>query len=308
MKAQRLFFLVLAALILGMAISLFYSVNRPLSANDQVLNFEIIEGQGPATIAKRLKEVGLISTDRPFLIYVVISGLRNKFYPGLYQLHSSQSIRQIIAVLTEGKEDRTAITFLEGWRINDIATEVAKKTKVTKQEFLSAAPIAQYEGYLFPDTYYFSDDTTANDIVSTMKANFDRRTADLHPTKEQLTIASIVEREAKTDEDRAMVAGVYYNRLKNGIGLEADPTVQYAKGDWDPITLVDYRSIISPYNTYLNRGLPPTPISNPGLAAIKAAVNPAKHDYIYFFHDGTGKTYFSKTLEEHNLNKQKYLR
>jgi UPF0755 protein len=272
--------------------------------------FELVieKGDGPRKVAARLTEAGILDTDRVFLMYVLASGTRDKFYPGTYELKKDYSIRDIVKILTEGKDTDLLVTTLEGWRITDIAKEVAKKTKVTEAEFLAAAPVEEYEGYLFPDTYHFAPDATAAEIVKVMRDNFTRRTKDLNLTADDVILASIVEREARLDEDRPKVAGVYLNRLSIDMGLEADPTVQYAKGSWDPITLADYRSTISPYNTYLNRGLPPTAIASPGLASLKAVKSPAEHDYIFFFHTSTGETYYSKTLEEHNSNKRKYLR
>jgi UPF0755 protein len=116
-----------------------------------------------------------------------------------------------------------------------------------------------------------------------------------------------VEREAKKEEDRPLIASVYLNRLKKGMKLEADPTIQYAKGNWQPITEAEYHSVDSPYNTYRYAGLPPGPIANPGLASILAVLQPAKTDFLYFFHTKSGETIYSMTNAEHEKKKQKYL-
>lgn len=131
-----------------------------------------------------------------------------------------------------------------------------------------------------------------------MRETFDQKTKKLRITPETVILASIVERESLGDEDRSQIAGVYANRIRQGIRLEADPTIQYARGSWVAITKDHYKSVISPYNTYLNDGWPPGPICSPGLKSLEAAAAPAKHDYLYFFH-AKGQTYFSKTYAEH---------
>jgi len=138
-----------------------------------------------------------------------------------------------------------------------------------------------------------------------MQSNFTERTKDYQPSKDDIILASIVEREAKNDEDRAKIAGVFINRLEKNMYLGADPTIQYAKGDWELLTSKDLK-IDSPYNTYINKGLPPTPICNPGLESIKAVKNPEKNGWYYFFHLQDGTTIFSKDAAEHDANKAKY--
>ncbi len=303
----RLAILLAVAFIVGATGSFVFALNRSAGLSTKTTEFTVEKGQGPRTISARLGVAGLLQQEKPFLIYVLLSNKRNSFYPGLYEIPANITVKQLVDLLTSGKVKQYSVTILEGWRISDIATEVAKKTKVTASQFLAAAPVDQYEGYLFPDTYTFTPETTAEQIVKIMHDNWIKKTTDIQLTPDQVKLASIVEREAKTDEDRAMVAGVYSNRLKIGMALQADPTVQYAKGSWAPITLSDYQSTISAYNTYLHQGLPPTPISNPGLASLKAAKNPATHDYYFFFHTSDGKTYYSKTGEEHNAKKRQYL-
>lgn len=307
-RSIRLAIVLVGAFILGVAFTYMRSIAVPLPITGQAYELTIAKGEGPRTVANRLKEAGILETDRAFLVHVLVSGNRNLFFPGTYELPVGASIREVVSLLTEGEERQVTITSLEGWRITDIATEVAAKTDVTEAQFLAAAPVAQYEGYLFPDTYNFRPEVTADEIVKTMRQNFDTRTKDLTLTAADVILASIVERESRTDEDRPQVAGVYLNRMEIDMALDADPTVQYAKGSWAPITLADYRSVISPYNTYLNRGLPPTAISNPGLASLRAVKNPAEHSYFFFFHTSDGKTIFSKNITEHNANKVKYLR
>ncbi len=303
----RLVILFIIAFGLGSALAFYRAVSRPIAGPDQTVSIIVEKGDGPRAVAKLLKEQGIVANERPFLLYVLISGKRNTIYPGNYQITNRMSIADIVKIMSDSRSQELTVRILEGWRITDIATEIARKTKITADDFLTAAPVETYEGYLYPDTYFFSPETTADEAVKIMHDHFLDKTKSLSLTSDDVILASIVEREAKTDEDRAMVAGVYLNRLKAGIALQADPTVQYAKGSWEPITLADYRSVESAYNTYLHAGLPPGPIASPSLASLKAVKSPTEHDYLYFIHASDGKTYYAKTLDEHNANKRKYL-
>ena len=211
------------------------------------------------------------------------------------------------------------INFPEGYRMEQMGQRLEEYSIATYADFVKAAE--EKEGYLFPDTYYFKKNENVDYIVKTMIDDFNNRTKDLKVSKEDLILASIVERETAGD-DRSTIAGIYKNRLNIDMKLDADPTVQYAKDSnsisnlsdnkilnfqfWKSITSKDYYAVDSLYNTYINTGLPPEPICNPGLKAINAALNPEKNDYYYFFHVD-GQIYPSKTLQEHNANKQKYL-
>lgn len=218
-------------------------------------------------------------------------------------------MRQGPQVTPEPRPEAT-VTVVEGKRREEIAVLLEKEGVCTAESFLQASD--GKEGFLFPDTYRFFKHETAQTVVDTMLKNFSRKTAGINPTQDNLILAAIVEREAQNDEERQAIAGVYTNRLRIGMKLDADPTVQYAKDTnalqdktdlqsypfWKPITSKEYRSVLSPYNTYLNGGLPPAPIANPGLNSIEAAVHPAEHTYLYFFHRDTG-IIFSETLNEH---------
>jgi UPF0755 protein len=208
------------------------------------------------------------------------------------------------------KKGDISITVIEGKRREEIAKQLENAGITSAAQFLLNS--AGQEGTLFPDTYRFFPNTPAKDVVDKMRANYATR-LDIVPTKDQLILASIVEREAGTDADRAVIAGVYMNRLKIGMTLDADPTVQYAKDTitasadnlpttfifWGSITKADYRSVNSAFNTYLHAGLPPGPICNPGKKSIDAAMNPAVHDFYFFFTRGD-KIFLSKTKAEHD--------
>lgn len=213
--------------------------------------------------------------------------------------------------LAEQQAKNRTVTFREGLTRQEMARQLKQAGFVYADEFLTLTE--HDEGKLFPDTYNLTIDMPATDIRQKLLDNFTLRTKALQPTTEQIILASIVEREAKGDADRADIAGVYFNRVNAGMKLEADPTVQYAKytvlglaptknGEldyWAPITQADYTSVDSAYNTYEHVGLPPGPICNPGLKSLTAAVDPAKTDAVYFFHTKDGQAVFSKTLNEH---------
>lgn len=208
------------------------------------------------------------------------------------------------------KKPDIVVTLVEGWRREEIAAKLDKEGVSDYNQFLRES--MGKEGYLFPDTYRFFPNTPAKEVVDVLVANFQQKTGSRPPTQANLILASIIEREAQNEEDRVLISGVYTNRLKIGMKLDADPTVQYGKDSlaypqnedpsafkfWTPITQAEYQTIISPYNTYLNTGLPPTPIANPGLKSIEAAQMPAPHNFLFFLYRDK-KLYLSSTLEEH---------
>lgn len=209
------------------------------------------------------------------------------------------------------------ITIVEGKRREEIAAQLEEAGITSATSFLTATE--GLEGRLFPDTYRFFPDTSSSDVVSVLLNTYQTRTAGLSISSEDLVLASIVEREAQSDSERAVIAGVYANRLARGMKLDADPTVQYGKDTlayqdagrplsfsfWGPITQADYSAVASSYNTYQNAGLPPTAICNPGLKSIQAALNPEKHSYFFFFH-ANGQIYLSKTFSEHTQKLRLY--
>jgi len=286
-------------LILLFLVNFFISLNRKASKE---IFFTVKQGQGTREISKSLKQEGLIASPFYFNCYIYLNGwtLKN----GVYKIGPQMKTKEVAEMISEGKVAANQITIIEGWRVSEIDEYLAGKKIIVKGELLKIASVD--EGYLFPDTYQLPLTVNASDIRQIMVENYKTKIKGLNVTDDNLILASIVEREANRDIDRAKIAGVYLNRLKIGMKLDADPTIQYAKGSWKPITRNDYANFKSPYNTYLNKGLPPTPICNPGLKSIEAVINPEKHDYLFFFTAKDGKTIFSKTLEEHNLNLQLY--
>ncbi|QQG50353.1 MAG: endolytic transglycosylase MltG [Candidatus Berkelbacteria bacterium] len=303
---MRLLKIIAVILFVGVAViaAIFISSLGAANANSsENKEFLITAGESTTDISQRLEKVGLVKNGFAFYVYMKLIG--GKLLPGTYEFSPSQSATQIGWLLGSGRYKTAKITIIEGWRVTQMAEYFAEEKKLKNVDDFAQKAV-QYEGYLFPDTYEIKVDATSDEIIELMRDNFTKKTAGLKLTPETVILASIVEREAQSEGDRAPIAGVYSNRIKKGMRLEADPTVQYAKGSWKIITREDYRSVTSPYNTYLNDGFPPSPIASPGLASLKAAAEPEVHEYLYFFH-AKGQTYFSKTLAEHSAKVAQYL-
>lgn len=280
---------------------------------------EIHEGSSSADIAKSLHDLGAVKSAWAFWLYGKLS--KKQIIAGVYTLNYQLSIKELAAKLSSGEYLMTKITIPEGKRLEQIAAMLEDKHIFGYRDVIAAA--TGHEGRLFPDTYYISKKTTASEFIKMMLDNFDKKTASLNLTADQLVLASIVERESVKDDERPMVAGIYQNRLKIDMRLEADPTVLYAHDSefmvditpeeatrytfWQPIDFSTYKTIISPYNTYINKGLPSGPICSPGLASIRAAISPQDNDYFFFLHDANGLIHPARTLEEHQANIEKYL-
>ena len=230
--------------------------------------------------------------------------------------------QEIVEALTKGTADLW-ITIPEGWRREEIAESLAKQELEAFDKELFLELSAADEGKLFPDTYLVPRQADTRLLYSLLTNTFERKIilgledeieASPHDFEQVLVMASILEREAQGYEDMRHVAGVLWKRLEIGMPLQADATLQYVKGYsptqkswWVPPTSED-KKLQSPFNTYLNPGLPPKPIANPGLEAVKAALNPVETDDLFYIHDRTGQIHFAETLDEHNANVQKYLR
>jgi len=283
--------------------------------------FVIKRGEKLNSIAERLKKEELIRSPLAFKIVAYTQGLRGKIQAGSFHLSSGWSLYEIARALTLGTED-IWLTFPEGWRKEEFAQRLAANLEdFDVQEFLSLAK--DLEGYLFPDTYLIPKSTSSSAIIKILTNNFEKKTRGLGVSCQDLILASIIEREVKREEDRPVVAGILIKRLNANWPLQVDAAVQYGVAnrqfsnlaieqledfDWWPKITKDDLEIDSPYNTYKYKGLPPTPICNPGLAAIRAALNPLTTDYWFYLSDGAGKIHFAKTLEEHQKNIIKYLK
>lgn len=291
--------------------------NLPPSAFDKSQKIFVIQkGASIREIGNSLAREGLIRDPVVFFVYIKLYGQDRKIQAGDYRLSPSMNLAKIIDELNRGTLDRW-ITIPEGYRAEEIADILQKN--IPSYEDLWRDTLNENEGYLFPDTYLVPRDADIAMVVSIMRNNFNSKIQELGLTindpgiTKTITIASLIEREAQTIEEKPLIAGVIKNRLDIGMKLDIDATIQYALGFqkdenrwWKKGLTTDDLALISPYNTYRNAGLPPTPIANPGIEAIKAALNPADHNYFYYLH-ANGKIYPARTIEEHNANIKKYL-
>lgn len=280
---------------------IYYETYVPVAKDEDIVSVEIKKDDSTSDIAKELKSKGIIRNQTIFTYYSLLT--HQNILPGIYYLSPDMKISEILDILGEGKVAEIRVTIPEGWRREQIAQKLEDEGVIDAASFLAASE--GLEGYLFPDTYQFGIKNTAEEVVNKFTTNFYAQTAGLDVTYDDLILASIIEREAKRNEDRAGIASVYANRLDIGMKLDADPTIQYAKGTWDTLSSSDFQ-LDTPYNTYIYSGLPPTPICNPGLESIKAAVSPASSDNYYFINLRDGTTIFSQTLTEHEANIEQY--
>lgn len=316
---KRLFIALGILIIVAVAISIWWNNGLPAvdSANKKQEVFVIQKGQGIREIANKLKNEGLIKDPIVFFLLVKKMGLDGKIQAGDFRLSPSMNSGEIARTLTHGTLD-IWVTIPEGKRADEIA-DTLKKTLPNYNAGWRKL-LNQNEGYLFPDTYLIARDSTAQTIIKQMRNNFDvkYRLSAKNPTtslseNDAVTLASIVQREAQTYSDMKYAASVLENRLDIGMALGSDVTLEYALGYqtgektwWKKDLTADDLSLDTPYNTRLNSGLPPTPICNPGLAALSAVYHPIKSDYLYYISDKNGKLHFAKTLQQHNENIKKY--
>lgn len=291
---------------------------KPRSSEISTEVVDVKQGTSTWFVLRSLKAKQLIHSPLHSLIYLKLTG--RTLQAGVYYLSPSQTEREILRIISKGEVSEHRITIPEGWRIEQIGQLLEGRDVVTATSFSEAAK--GKEGKLFPDTYQFKLGVSAQEIVDKMIATFDKRIQGLKVSDDVLILASIIEREAKRDEDRSKMAGVYANRLRIGMPLEADPTVQYGLDTerfksltvqrlkefkfWQAPTAAQNKNFESAFNTYRRKGLPAGPICNPGLASIKAALNPEQHDFYFFFNLPDSSTIYSKTREEHDANRVKH--
>ncbi len=301
---------------------------------DIAQNFEIKSGEGVKDIAESLENSQLIKNKYYLYYYIWKTNSKGKIQAGKYELKGSMTIPEIVQVLSIGEvvSNEVKITFPEGTSAKDMAEILKNKGfdgdrfldivksgagAKTDYEFLNSKPEKDsLEGFLFPDTYIFFKNAKPEDIINRMLLNFDEKlTPEIrseiekngHSVYEIVTMASILEKEVKTPDDMKIASGIFWDRIGAGMPLQSCATIAYVLGKEKKQYSYDDTRTPSPYNTYMNKGLPPGPIDNPGMNALRAAIYPAKTDFTYFLTDPeTGKTIFSKTIEEHAANKAKY--
>lgn len=315
--------------LLSIVIWFVVAINSPKnSSQTKEATFTVKDNTGIEQIANDLVAAGLINDRNLFILYAKFGPSRGHLKPGIYLFSPATSLAKIADTIGEGKVATRKVTFQEALTINEMALKWARAGLGDAQSFVNATkPPNTYsqeflrfrsnndslEGYLFPATYDILITTTPQQQINTMLDSFAKQVlpnlppdiANTNRLNEVVTLASIVEKEANTTEDRKLVAGVFYNRLRLGMKLESDVTVNYATGKTQ--TVPADLAIDSPYNTYRVKGLPIGPICNPGLDAILAAANPTQSDYLFFLADKNGTVHYAKTLAEHEQNIAKYL-
>lgn len=339
---MKIFLLILLVIILlagGVLFYFFTELSKPVSDSPEEVFFTINSGENGKTISQNLKNQKLIKNAFVFLLYIYLDKSENKFIAGEYLLKRNYNVKEISKVLTSGKvTNERIIRMIEGWTASEIGDYLEKERIANKELFLSKVNATDtrniivnktytfladkpadknLEGYLFPDTYRIFKNSTPVQIIEKMLDNFDQKLAeemrqDIKSNNQTIfnivILASIIEKEVRTDSDRKIASGIFWKRMANNIPLQSDATVNYATGKHELQPSSEDLETASPYNTYKNKGLPPGPICNPSLSAIEAAIYPENTDYLYFLTKPDGTTVFSKTFEEHLENKNKYLK
>ena len=303
--------------------AIYYSLNP--NGNNQVI-IDIHQGDTANDVALELVNKGLIKNADVFRFYLNQNDLSSSIKAGRIVLSESFNLIQIVNALVKGRSEQFSITFLEGWTIRQMGEYLESQNLTTADEFVNCVKTCNFdfnfipenylEGYLYPDTYFVTLESYSNErligrMIENLKIKLDKYWEDINSSnrsfEEIMTMASIVEREEKNSKERATVAGVLWNRYDVNMGIGADATVLYALGRTSGSLTVEDLAIKSPYNTRKFRGLPPTPIANPSISSILAALYPKDTPYWYYLHDFDGKVHYAKTLEGHNSNKKKYL-
>ena len=327
MKKFLKYFLPIIILIILAAAYFAYLLYAPKDINETIISIE--KGETAKAIASRLYNKNLIRSKEAFYLYIRTTGSQGQLSFGKYLLKGSINMLDVISLIKSGKVLLRRVTIPEGLTAWKTCRLLARKDFGEYGKFLSLCKdstfakkntgfnIPNLEGFLYPETYYFPDDVSEKFIISHIVKEFFNQTADLNfvPNEkldfyETIILASIVEREAKVNNEKPTIASVYVNRLKYNYKLQADPTIAYfleLQGKTRKKIYYKDLKIKSPYNTYINYGLPPTPICSPSVSSIAAVLNPAETDYFFFFANGTGRHEFTKTYKQH-LNKQNLLK
>lgn len=333
-KTIYIFFILVMAIFSFMAFLYWKALISPVEPTSQVreIIIEIPEHFSCAGTGDVLFQKGLVRSPRLATLYARMHSLDQQIKPGRYLFNTGQSLPEIVRALVAGPSDKGVFTVPEGYTLSQLVALLAEKGLADEEKisacvrqpdayaeytFLEGIPDGQdLEGYLFPDTYQVGMMSGEEKIISMMLGRFAMELKDLEYEQkalamgltlhEAVTIASMIEWEAKVDEERAIIAGVIFNRLRLGMPLQIDATVKYALGGQRTKIYLNDLEINSPYNTYQITGLPPGPINSPGRASLLAAVQPASTDYLYYVAKPDGTHAFSTNLDDHNANMQKY--
>lgn len=308
--------LVLGVMIIGLIILIFSRPPRNFPIEERIT---VISGSSLGQIAQTLKSSGVIRSRNAFIIASSLSGNASRLQAGDYKFEKPRNVVGIMRALAQGEHGNVAIrlTILEGATLTDIARQVSAVLDVFDQDtFINEA--LPFNGYLFPDTYFILPSDTEKEIVDMMHDRFSvilnevgsSRLAGMSPEELRniVIMASIIEREAAGSQDAYIISGILWKRIRIGMPLQVDASFAYLfDKESSELTLADLR-YDSPYNTYINTGLPPGPLGNPGKIALDAALHPADSPYLYYLHDRDGNIHYGKTHDEHVNNKNKYLR
>lgn len=320
--------------------------SSPCSAEDDsttMVEFRIVQGESVQEISVNLQKAGLISSSDIFYWYVKINRIGNKFQAGSFLIQKCLPMSEIAEILQNAKGDDVTITITEGLRIDEIADVLdgfflnVENSNFDRTEFLNIvenpdnydfdAEIlshkpegASLEGFLLPETYYVSKEISTwevvNLLVKSLESKLTSEGIDItsHPdlsAYEVLTLASIIERESRSTEERHMIADIFLRRLTDGIDgvklLDADATLLYELKDWEAVVTIQLKESDSPYNTYKFPGLPPTPIANSRIDSINAVLNPTANEYFFYLHDDEGKIHYAKNLTQQTNNQRCYI-
>ncbi len=305
-KIKTLLFSIIILTIISFVIFKFTRENK-------IVDVFIPKGSSPHKISKILKDSKIITSKNLFLVLVKIYGFSSDLKAGVYEFHTKDSLNTIIYKLKDGKCKNIKVTIPEGFNIKQIAEVLSEHNICNKEKFIDLATSQNMEGYLFPNTYFLFPQMSEQEVIQIMNNEFNKfwtkekkeRLQEINkPLNDVIILASIVEKEAIANEERPVIAGVFFNRLSKNMRLEACSTVLYAMGiNKERLSLKDLQ-FDSPYNTYRHKGLPPGPICNPGAKAIDAVLYPQQTDSLYFISKGNGTHYFSSTFEQHIKNKK----
>ncbi|MBL7014237.1 MAG: endolytic transglycosylase MltG [Candidatus Marinimicrobia bacterium] len=291
----------------------------PQIQNGNIIKYKINKGKVLKNISHDLVEKGILENEQTFLLAVKLLGYEKDIQAGVFQLRDTSNNLAIINQLVNGTPDMMRIMIPEGTHLKGIAQVMAKKLGFTENEFLKLSVNKRFieklginseslEGYLLPDTYLFFDGDSPETVIKTMVKEYHsfwtqkmkNRLNDIQMSERDIvTLASIIEGEAIYNKERPVISGVYHNRLNIGMKLQADPTIQYIISDGPRRLLNRDLKIKSPYNTYLNKGLPPGPINSPGRESLEAALFPDEHNYLFFVAKGDGLHTFTINEKEH---------
>ena len=312
-------------LVITLVIAIIYWPQNNMKRSTKIT---INHGESLSIISSKLLKSGIITNEKFFGLATKIMGLEKSIPVGTYQLENIYINKDIINRLVYGSPEVKRITLLEGWNIKQVCSHLSKEMGfdynylleiINDKNFMQSLELESdnLEGYLYPETYYFFDGERERSVIKRLVKEYKKFWSNTNITKADsmnltqhqiVTLASIIEGEAIYDSERPIISAVYHNRLKKGMKLQADPTVQYIIKDGPRRLLNKDLKIKSPYNTYLYQGLPPGPINSPGFKSLKAALFPDENDYLYFVAKGDGYHTFSKNEKDHERAKRAFQR